>query len=68
MLVGILSEQVQNCICCGEFLQFICSFLLSLSGVLTLVSCPIVVVNAQIYFSLFETFLAECLTFLFFHR
>jgi len=44
------TEQVQSCICCAEFSQFICSFLLSLRGVLTLVSCPRVVVNVQVYF------------------
>jgi len=67
-LVGILSEQVQSCICCGEFSQFICSFLLSLCGVLNLVGCAIAVVNVQVYFSLFETVLRECLTFLIFQR
>jgi len=68
LLVGILSEQVQSCICCNEFSQFICSFLLSLCGVLTLVSCPIAIVNVQVYFSLFKTVLQECVTFLIFHR
>jgi len=67
-LVRILSEQVQSCICFGEFSQFICSFLLSLCGVLTSVSCAIVVVNVQVYFSLFKTVLRECLTFLIFYR
>ena len=64
----ILSEQVQSCICCGEFSQFICSFLLNLRGVLTLVSCPVVVVNVEVYFSVFETVLRECLTSLILYR
>ena len=43
-------------------------FFKSLRGVLTLVTCPIVVVNLQVYFSLTERVLRECPTFVFFNR
>jgi len=39
---------------------------LNLRGVLTLVSCSIVVVNLQVYFPLLKKVLRECLTFVFF--
>jgi len=41
---------------------------LNLRGVLTLVSCSIVVVNLQVYFPLLKTALRECLTFVFFSQ
>jgi len=41
---------------------------LSLRGVVTLVSCPIVIVSIQVYCSLLERVLRECLPFVFFHR
>ena len=41
---------------------------LSLRGVLTLVSCLIVLANLQVYFSLLERVVWECLTSVFFHR
>jgi len=61
----LLSEQVQSCLLWRVFIIHLRNFL-SLGGVLTSVSCSIVVVNLQAYISLLERVFRECLTYVFF--